>query len=66
VPGTALAPPLLTLLMLSFNWRWMFVAMDVVGLIAAGIWTLPYRDRYNVRREDRLPLVRSKTIQSRV
>jgi MFS family permease len=42
--GTALAPPLLTLLMLSFNWRWMFVAMGVVGLIAAAIWTLLYRD----------------------
>jgi len=42
--GTALAPPLLTLLMLSFNWRWMFVAMGVVGLIAAWIWTLLYRD----------------------
>jgi MFS family permease len=42
--GTALAPPLLTLLMLSFNWRWMFVAMGVVGLIAAAMWTLLYRD----------------------
>jgi MFS family permease len=42
--GTALAPPLLTLLMLSFNWRWMFIAMGVVGLIAAAIWTLLYRD----------------------
>ena len=42
--GTALAPPLLTLLMLSFNWRWMFVAMGVVGLIAAAIWTMLYRD----------------------
>src|ERR1700728_2698560 len=42
--GTALAPPLLTLLMLTFNWRWMFVAMGLVGLIAAGIWTLLYRD----------------------
>lgn len=42
--GTALAPPLLTLLMLAFNWRWMFVAMGVVGLIAAAIWALIYRD----------------------
>ena len=42
--GTALAPPLLTLLMVSFNWRWMFVAMGVVGLIAAAMWTLLYRD----------------------
>jgi sugar phosphate permease len=42
--GTALAPPLLTLLMLSFSWRWMFVAMGVVGLIGAAIWVLIYRD----------------------
>ena len=42
--GTALAPPLLTLLMLSFNWRWMFVAMGVVGLIGAATWVLIYRD----------------------
>jgi MFS family permease len=42
--GTALAPPLLTILMLTFNWRWMFVAMGLVGLVAAGIWTLLYRD----------------------
>jgi sugar phosphate permease len=42
--GTALAPPLLTLLMLSFNWRWMFVVMGAVGLIVAWIWTLLYRD----------------------
>jgi sugar phosphate permease len=42
--GAALAPPLLTLLMLSFNWRWMFIAMGVVGLVAAAIWALVYRD----------------------
>ena len=30
--------------MLSFNWRWMFVAMGVVGLIVAAVWTLLYRD----------------------
>lgn len=42
--GTALAPPVLTLLMLSFSWRWMFVAMGVVGLLGAAIWVLIYRD----------------------
>jgi sugar phosphate permease len=42
--GSALAPPLLTMLMLSFNWRWMFVAMGVIGLVAAVIWVLVYRD----------------------
>jgi MFS family permease len=42
--GTALAPPLLTFLMLTFNWRWMFVAMGAVGLIGAVVWILAYRD----------------------
>ncbi len=42
--GAALAPPLLTVLMITFNWRWMFIAMGVIGLIAAAIWTLLYRD----------------------
>ena len=42
--GTALAPPLLTFLMLTFNWRWMFVAMGTIGLIAAAVWILVYRD----------------------
>jgi sugar phosphate permease len=35
---------LTTWLMLAFNWRWMFVVVGVVGLIAAAIWTLLYRD----------------------
>ncbi len=42
--GTALAPPILTLLMLSFDWRWMFILMGLLGLIAAAIWVLLYRD----------------------
>jgi MFS family permease len=42
--GTAIAPPLLTLLMLNLSWRWMFVAMGVVGLIGAAVWILVYRD----------------------
>lgn len=42
--GTALAPLLLTFLMLTFNWRWMFVAMGVVGLVAAALWVMVYRD----------------------
>jgi sugar phosphate permease len=42
--GTALAPPLLTLLMLYLGWRAMFIAMGVVGLAAALIWVVVYRD----------------------
>jgi MFS family permease len=42
--GTALAPALLTPIMLVFGWRWMFVLMAVVGFVFAGIWFAVYRD----------------------
>lgn len=42
--GTAIAPALLTLLMLVFGWRWMFVIMAVVGFVLAAIWFSVYRD----------------------
>jgi MFS family permease len=42
--GPAIAPPLLTGLMLAFDWRVMFVAMGIVGVLSAGIWFLIYRD----------------------
>jgi MFS family permease len=42
--GTAIAPVLLTPLMLLFGWRWMFVIMAAVGLVLAGVWYAVYRD----------------------
>jgi MFS family permease len=42
--GTALAPPLLTLLMVYLDWRWMFVLMGAVGLVMAAVWFALYRD----------------------
>jgi sugar phosphate permease len=42
--GSALAPPLLTLLMLYFDWRTMFILMGAAGLIVAVIWYSLYRD----------------------
>jgi len=42
--GTAIAVPLLTLLMLSFGWRWMFVIMGVAGLAVAAVWASLYRN----------------------
>ena len=39
-----IAPPLLTWLMLAFGWRWMFVILGVVGIVAAVVWFLAYRD----------------------
>jgi sugar phosphate permease len=42
--GPALAPPILTALMIGFGWRWMFVTMGIVGLLVAAAWFLLYRD----------------------
>jgi MFS family permease len=42
--GTAIAPALLTPLMLVFGWRWMFVVMAAIGFVLAGIWYAVYRD----------------------
>ena len=49
--GTAIAPVLLTPVMLVFGWRWMFVLMAVVGVILAGVWYAVYRD-FDARRLD--------------
>jgi sugar phosphate permease len=46
--GPALAPPLLTGLMLGFGWRGMFIIMGVVGVLAAVAWYTFYRDRRDV------------------
>jgi sugar phosphate permease len=42
--GPALVPPILTVLMISFGWRWMFATMGIVGLIVAAVWYGLYRD----------------------
>lgn len=39
----ALAPPLLTLLMLAFGWRGMFLVAGLAGLVVALAWALLYR-----------------------
>ncbi len=42
--GPAIAPPILTALMLAFGWRWMFMIMGIVGVAVATVWFLAYRD----------------------
>ncbi len=42
--GTAVAVPLLTVLMLEFGWRWMFAIMGVAGLGVALLWYIKYRN----------------------
>jgi sugar phosphate permease len=49
--GPALAPPVLTVLLLAFGWRWMFVVMGVLGIAVAIGWYLIYRNRADVTLE---------------
>ncbi len=42
--GPAIAPPLLTVLMLGLGWRWMFVLLGALGVIVAIVWMALYRD----------------------
>jgi MFS transporter, ACS family, L-galactonate transporter len=42
--GPAIAPPILTGLMITLGWRWMFIVMGLVGLIVAAVWYVLYRD----------------------
>lgn len=46
-----IAPPLLTVLMLSFGWRTMFVIMGVLGVMVSVGWYLVYRNRDQVALE---------------
>lgn len=46
--GPAIAPPILTVLMLSFGWRWMFIIMGIAGVAIALIWYTIYRDAREV------------------
>ncbi|SFV12461.1 Sugar phosphate permease [Methylobacterium sp. 174MFSha1.1] len=46
--GPCIAPPLLTAMMLSLGWRWMFVVTGLVGIVVAVGWYLVYRNRAEV------------------
>lgn len=43
--GLSFAPPVLTAIMLSVGWRWMFVLLGVAGLVVAGLWLALHRAR---------------------
>jgi sugar phosphate permease len=49
--GPALAPPILTVLLLSFGWRYMFVIMGVLGIAVAIGWYIVYRNRADIALE---------------
>jgi MFS family permease len=42
--GPTIAPPILTGVMLAYNWRVMFIVMGVAGVVAAGLWFMIYRE----------------------
>ena len=42
--GTFIAVPLLTFLMLTISWRWMFIIVGAVGVVLALIWWKVHRD----------------------
>ena len=53
--GLAVAPPLLTLLMLHIGWRGMFAVLGVAGLVVSVLWVLLHRPRAaTVHRDETL------------
>lgn len=47
--GTAVAVPLLTLLMLHLGWRWMFISMGIAGLSIGIVFYMMHRDPKHLR-----------------
>jgi MFS family permease len=50
--GPAIAPPLLTGLMIGLGWRWMFIIIGVAGLVLGVVWFFIYRDPSAHRLDD--------------
>jgi len=46
--GQAIAPPILTITMLAFGWRGMFILIGIPGLLLSIAWFAFYRDRKKV------------------
>jgi MFS family permease len=52
IMGQAIAPPILTVIMLAFGWRGMFMLIGVPGLLLSVAWYAFYRDRRDVPLSD--------------
>jgi len=50
--GQAIAPPILTSLMLAFGWRRMFMLIGIPGVLLSVAWYAFYRDRKDVHLND--------------
>lgn len=60
--GPAIAPPLLTALMVGLGWRWMFIVIGIAGLVLGLVWILIYRDpsAHRLTAEERRYLLESE------
>ncbi|MGK3123857.1 MFS transporter [Candidatus Pantoea formicae] len=47
--GPCIAPPLLTVIMLTIGWRWMFILTGALGMMMAIGWYVIYRNRNQVQ-----------------
>jgi MFS family permease len=52
IMGQAIAPPILTVIMLQFGWRGMFMLIGVPGLVLSVAWYAFYRDREDIPLSD--------------
>jgi sugar phosphate permease len=52
IMGQAIAPPILTVTMLAFGWRGMFMLIGVPGIVLSVAWYALYRDRRDVSLDD--------------
>jgi sugar phosphate permease len=50
--GQAMAPPILTVAMLAFGWRGMFMLIGIPGMVLALVWYAFYRDRKDVTLDE--------------
>jgi sugar phosphate permease len=50
--GQAIAPPILTVTMLAFGWRGMFMLIGIPGMLLAIVWLAFYRDRRDISLSD--------------
>ena len=51
--GQAIAPPILTITMLAFGWREMFMLIGIPGLLLSVAWFVFYRDRRDFSLNER-------------
>jgi sugar phosphate permease len=50
--GQSLAPPILTVIMLAFGWRRMFMLIGLPGILLSIVWFVFYRERKDHARDD--------------